>query len=93
MAERTTVRLPRDLLVRAKKKAAREGRTLTSLIEEGLHAVMARPPKRAEGPKIPISATFGGFGEASEPSETAPVAHRAQELEDAAYVERMKSLP
>jgi len=31
---RTTVRLPDDLLLRAKRKAAEEGRTLTSLIEE-----------------------------------------------------------
>jgi hypothetical protein len=32
--ERTTVRLPHDLLARAKGKVAAGGRTLTSLIEE-----------------------------------------------------------
>jgi predicted nucleic acid-binding protein len=38
MAERTTVRLPEDLN-RAKRKAAAEGRTLTSLIEDRLRLI------------------------------------------------------
>lgn len=49
MAERTTVRLPEELLLRAKRKAAAEGRTLTALIEDGLRLVTAesrRPEKR-----------------------------------------------
>jgi hypothetical protein len=33
MAERTIVRRPKDLLIRAKRKAVAEGRTLTSVIE------------------------------------------------------------
>jgi predicted transcriptional regulator len=33
---RTTVRLRDDLLKRAKRRAAAEGRTLTSIIEEGV---------------------------------------------------------
>jgi hypothetical protein len=41
MSERTTVRLPSDVLTRAKRKAAAEGRTLTSLVEEGLRLVIA----------------------------------------------------
>ena len=36
------VRLPKDLLKRARRKAAAEGRTLTSLIEEGLRLVVDR---------------------------------------------------
>jgi hypothetical protein len=40
MPRRTTVRLPEDLLNRAKRKAALENRTLTSLIEEGLRMVV-----------------------------------------------------
>jgi hypothetical protein len=35
MTERTTVRLPEDLLTREKRKAAGERRALTSLIEDG----------------------------------------------------------
>ena len=47
MPERTTVRLAEDLLSRAKLKAMAEGRTLTSLIEEGLRAVVAEKPGTA----------------------------------------------
>lgn len=36
MTSRTTVRLPPDLLRRAKLKAAKEGTSLTALMEEGL---------------------------------------------------------
>ena len=49
MAERTTVRLPEDLIKRAKRKAAAEGSTLTALIEEGLRLVVF--PKRKEKAK------------------------------------------
>ena len=45
MAERTTVRLPEDLIKRAKRKAAAEGSTLTALIEEGLRLVVFETPK------------------------------------------------
>jgi hypothetical protein len=41
MIVRTTVCLPADLLNRAKRKAAAERHTLTSLIEEGLRSVLA----------------------------------------------------
>ncbi len=41
VTERTTVRLPDDLLRRARKKAAADDRTLTSMIEEGLRLVLA----------------------------------------------------
>lgn len=42
MSERTAVRLPPDLLNRAKRKAVAEGRTLTAPIEEGLRHVVAQ---------------------------------------------------
>src|SRR6266702_1379645 len=45
MTERTTVRLPADLLKRARRKAAAERRTLTSLIEDGLRSVVAESRK------------------------------------------------
>jgi hypothetical protein len=38
--ERTIVRLPEELLDRSRNKAAAEGRTLTSLIEEGLRLIV-----------------------------------------------------
>src|SRR5438034_1288223 len=42
---RTTVRLSADLLRRAKKKAVEEGRTLTSLLEEGLKTALLEQPQ------------------------------------------------
>ena len=61
--ERTTVRLPEELLTRAKRKAAAEGRTLTSLIAEGLRLVVADKPKRSREKHNdpPISEARGGL--------------------------------
>jgi len=58
---RTTIRLSDDLLRKVKKKAAEEGRTLTSLVEEGLKIVLAgsKPAKRARV-RLPISKASGG---------------------------------
>jgi hypothetical protein len=62
MIERTTVRLPADLLTRAKRKAAAERRTLTSLIEDGLRLVMAEGGKPVKRRRVlpPISKATGG---------------------------------
>jgi hypothetical protein len=43
---RTTVRLNKPLLERARKEAARRGITLTALIEQGLRLGLTRPPNR-----------------------------------------------
>jgi hypothetical protein len=58
---RTTVRLSDDLLRRARKKAAEQGRTLTSLLEEGLKNVLAesKPAKRTRV-RLPVSKATGG---------------------------------
>jgi hypothetical protein len=63
MPERTTVRLPEDLLARAKRKAAAEGRTLTSLIEEGLRQLVAtdRRPSRSRSHLPRVSKAEGGL--------------------------------
>jgi hypothetical protein len=62
MSARTTVRLPEGLLDRAKRKAAAEGRTLTSLIEDGLRLMVAGDRKAAKGKRVlpPISKATGG---------------------------------
>ena len=62
MIERTTVRLSGDLLDRARRKAAAEGRTLTSLIEEGLTLVVLenQPMKKALRILPPVSEATGG---------------------------------
>ncbi len=58
---RTTVRIKADLLQRAKKRAAHEGRTLTSLIEEGLALILAKPKAgRRERVELPVSNASGG---------------------------------
>jgi hypothetical protein len=58
---RTTIRLSDELLRRAKKKAAEDGRTLTSLVEEGLRVVLAEPkPAPKKRYELPISQASGG---------------------------------
>lgn len=58
---RTTVRLRDALLKRAKKRAAEEHRTLTSLLEEGITLALARPVKaRRERIEVPVSRASGG---------------------------------
>ena len=62
MTERTTVRLPDDLLGRARRKAAAEGRTLTSLIEDGLRMVVAGTRKTVKPKRVlpRVSTATGG---------------------------------
>lgn len=58
---RTTVRLRDDLLKRAKKRAAEEGRTLTSIIEEGVTIVLSSPVEAGrERIELPVSSASGG---------------------------------
>jgi hypothetical protein len=87
MNERTTVRLPASILIRAKRKAAAEGRTLTALIEEGLRLVLAQdtqPKKKRVLPRI-SKATGGPMPGIDFTSFSA-----LEELDDLEYIERMK---
>jgi hypothetical protein len=88
MTERTTVRLPEDLLTRAKRKAAAEGRTLTSLIEDGLRMVVADKPKPTKRRRVvlPVSSATGGPMPGFENINFSEL----QELDDLEHVERMK---
>jgi hypothetical protein len=63
MSGRTTVRLPKALLARAEARAAAEGRTLASLIEEGLRVVLAPRPDREQNERLlpRISRAQGGL--------------------------------
>ena len=90
MAERTTVRLPEDLLRRAKRKAAAEGRTLTSLIADGLRLVVAenRYVIRAKRIIPRVSKAAGG----PLPGLDLGNLPLLQEMEDLEYVRRMKHL-
>ena len=58
---RTTIRLRDGLLKRAKRRAAEEQRTLTSLVEEGVALVLARPAKKGRDRiELPVSRAVGG---------------------------------
>jgi hypothetical protein len=58
---RTTIRINDELLKRAKKRSADEGRTLTSLIEDGLALILAESKRRLLEPvQLPVSKASGG---------------------------------
>ena len=88
MQERTTVRLPPALLDRARRKAAAEGRTLTSLIEDGLRQVVAEKPKprKRKRIQIPVSTATGGYTPGMEHLTFSEL----QALDDLDYAERLK---
>ena len=88
MTERTTVRLPADLLNQARRKAAAEGRTLTSLIEDGLRVIVGesgRTEKRK--PVMPrVSKAGGGLMPGIDLTKPSTL----QEADDLDYVRRMR---
>jgi hypothetical protein len=88
MNERTTVRLPQDLLRRAKRKAAAEGRTLTSLIEDGLRLVVAGTGHALKKKRVlpPISKARGGPLPGIDLTDLSAL----QEMDDLDYIRRMK---
>ncbi len=88
MNVRTTVRLPEELLARAKRKAVAEGRTLMSLIEDGLRLVTADncTPSKPRRISLPVSKATGGF----RPGMEHMTYRDLEELDDLEYVERMR---
>ena len=80
MSERTTVRLPEDLVRRAKRKAAAEGRSLTALIEEGVRRVLSEKPASTEADRVlpPVSSKTGGLRPGIDLNDSAVL----QEMED-----------
>jgi hypothetical protein len=89
MNQRTTVRLPAELINRAKRKAVAEGRTLTSLIEDGLRLVIAERSKGAKKKRRrlpPVSRASGGPMPGIDLTDLSAL----QEMDDLEYVERMK---
>ncbi|MDQ6939925.1 MAG: hypothetical protein M3119_07175 [Verrucomicrobiota bacterium] len=65
--QRTTIRLDEHLLAQAKQYALRHRRTLTSVIEDGLRALLAprrngtRPRASNKAVKLPVSKHKGGL--------------------------------
>jgi hypothetical protein len=88
--QRTTVRLPEDLLSRAKHKAAAEGRSLTSLIEDGLRAIVSETPKTAKRKRVMprVSGASGGLMPGIDLTNPLTL----QEADDLNYVRRLRDL-
>jgi hypothetical protein len=88
MTERTTVRLPEELVRSAKRQAAAEGRSLTALIEDGLRRVLndrATTPKA--GRVMPrVSTATGGLMPGIDLNDSASL----QEMEDLEYARRLR---
>lgn len=89
MIERTTVRLPKELLDRARRKAAADGVTLTALIEDGLRKVVTQKAGKTSAERIlpRVSKATGGLLPGIDISNSAAI----QEMEDLEYVERTKT--
>jgi|SRR5208337_1705824 hypothetical protein len=88
MIERTTVRLPQELLDRSRRKAAAEGRTLTSLIEEGLRLIVDDGRKTAKRRRVlpRVSEAGGGLMPGVDLANSSGL----QEVDDLAYIGRMQ---
>lgn len=89
MTERTTIRFPGELLTKAKRKAAAEGRTLTSLIEDAVRRDILENPDVSSSKRIMprVSTATGGFN----PGFENMTYSQMQELDDIEYVERLKN--
>jgi hypothetical protein len=87
MSQRTTVRLPSDLIARAKRRAAADGRTLTSLIEEGVRAVVDERSRSLKRRRValPVSKATGWLRPGVDLANV-------EEMQDLEYVERMTHL-
>lgn len=88
MTERTTVRLPGDLVRRAKRRAAADGRTLTSLIEDGLRTVLTQSNPAVKKKRVMprVSKAVGRLAPGADVTRSSSL----QEIDDLEYAERMK---
>lgn len=85
MIKRTTVRLPTELLKKAQRKAAAEGRTLTGLMEEGLRYVVSEKPAEKRERVMPrVSAATGGFAPGINSIRD------IEEMQDLEYIEKLR---
>jgi hypothetical protein len=80
---RTTVRLDDGLLRQAKREARKRGRTLTSMIEEGLRLTLRRSrfPRRRKRVELPVSTAGGGVAPGVALDNSAALLDRLEGLE------------
>jgi len=83
--EQTTIGLPRDLLRRAKRKAAAEGRSLSSLIADGLRMMLADDRRSAGTKRVlpPVSKARGGLLSGADVADSSPLS------DDIEYMRRL----
>jgi hypothetical protein len=88
MTERTTVRLPDELVRRAKRLAAEEGRSLTALIEEALRRILNERKNGRRSQRIlpPVSKATGGL----RPGISLDSMADLQEMDDLEYISRFR---
>jgi hypothetical protein len=87
MIERTTVRLPAELMRRAKRKATDEGRSLTALIEDAIRRSVSEAPVRKSARVLPrVSTATGGLMPGVDLNDSASL----QEMDDLDMVHRLK---
>jgi hypothetical protein len=86
MIKRTTVRLPSELLKKAQRKAAAEGRTLTGLMEEGLRYVVSDKPGTEKRERVMprVSTATGGYAPGIKSIRD------IEEMEDLEYIEKLR---
>ncbi len=58
---KTTLDLPDELLIEAKKAAAEQRRTLRELVEQGLRMVLKKPEVRPRARKVRLVTVKGGL--------------------------------
>jgi len=85
---RTSVHIPDELLAQAKLKAVKDGRTLTSLIEEGLRLVVSHQhgSEKRERRPLRVSSACGGLRPGIDPVK---LLSSVDELDDLEWLERL----
>lgn len=77
---RTTVDLPDELLIQARRRAADEGTTLTALLADGLRLRLApRVPPAAGQRPLPMSRNRGGVQQWIDPGSNASLLDAADD--------------
>ena len=60
-AMKTTLELPDELLIEAKKRAAEQRRPLRALVEEGLRMVLRKPDRKRRKRQVTLVTVRGGI--------------------------------
>jgi hypothetical protein len=81
---RTTVDLPDELLREARRRAAEEGTTLTSLLADGLRLRLTGAPARGRPRRLPVSRVGGGLHPWIDPASNASLLDAADDDDAAA---------